>query len=112
MYTLLAIGLTNAACAAVLAVPAYLAGRKGRTALSHALWLLVLIKLVTPPFFHLPLPWLPADEPASRTATTSEPAEQAWQVREVVSPSRETAADFHYQVTSPANRVAVVRVQP
>jgi WD40 repeat protein/beta-lactamase regulating signal transducer with metallopeptidase domain len=68
MYTLLAIGLANALCAAVLAVPASLAGRKGRPALAHALWLLVLIKLVTPPLFHLPLPWLPPDEPVPQAA--------------------------------------------
>src|SRR5947209_10663442 len=81
MYTLLAIGLTNAVCAAVLAVPAYLAGRKGRTALAHALWLLVLIKLVTPPFFHLPLPWLPAQESA-QTAKAG-PAAQPEQTSDV-----------------------------
>ena len=50
MDTLLALGLANAACAAVLAVPAYLVSRYGkRPALAHALWLLVLLKLVTPP---------------------------------------------------------------
>jgi WD40 repeat protein/beta-lactamase regulating signal transducer with metallopeptidase domain len=80
MSTLLAIGLTNAVCAAALAVPAYLAGRKGRSALAHALWLLVLIKLVTPPLFRLPLPWLPADEPATPVVkTTSQPdASATW----------------------------------
>src|SRR5262245_57907318 len=61
MSTLLAIGLANAACAAVLAVAAWLAGRlRCRPALVHALWLLVLLKLVTPPLVRSGLPWLPA----------------------------------------------------
>ena len=72
MYTLLAIGLANAICAAVLAVPAYLAGRKGKPALAHALWLLVLIKLVTPPLFRLPLPCLPPDGPATQAVRASD----------------------------------------
>jgi WD40 repeat protein/beta-lactamase regulating signal transducer with metallopeptidase domain len=61
MSTLLALGLANAACAALLAVPAFLVSRYGRRpALAHALWLLVLVKLVTPPVLRPGLPWLPA----------------------------------------------------
>src|SRR5215212_6277834 len=73
MSTLLALGLANAACAAILAIPAYLVGRYGRRpALAHALWLLVLLKLVTPPLFHLSLPWLPPEPaPAQTPAPTA-----------------------------------------
>ena len=61
MSTLLALALANAACAAVLAVPAYLVSRyTRRPALAHALWLLVLLKLITPPLIRPGLPWLPA----------------------------------------------------
>ncbi len=69
MSTLLAIGLANAVCAAVLAVPAFLVGRYGRRpALAHALWLLVLLKLVTPPVVRPTLFWLPAEQGPATTA--------------------------------------------
>jgi beta-lactamase regulating signal transducer with metallopeptidase domain len=63
--TMLQVGAANAACAAVLALAALAAGRwSRRPALAHSLWLLVLLKLVTPPLFPLSLAWLPA-EPAA-----------------------------------------------
>src|SRR6478752_1415826 len=66
MSTLLAIGLANALAAAVLALPAVLISRsRRRPALAHALWLLVLLKLVTPPLFNVNLPWLPAEPEAA-----------------------------------------------
>ena len=65
---LLEIGLSNLAVAAALAGLALAAGRWGtRPALTHALWLLVLLKLVTPPVVHLHVPLLPAI-PVERTA--------------------------------------------
>jgi WD40 repeat protein/beta-lactamase regulating signal transducer with metallopeptidase domain len=76
MSTLLSVGLANAACAALLAIPAFLAGRfwKRRPAVAHCLWLLVLAKLVTPPLFRPELPWLPADRPAEAApAVADEP---------------------------------------
>lgn len=52
MHELLRIGLCNALGAALLAVVALLAGLLcRRPALTHALWLLVLLKLVTPPLW-------------------------------------------------------------
>jgi WD40 repeat protein/beta-lactamase regulating signal transducer with metallopeptidase domain len=63
------LGLANAVCAAVLAVLAVAAGRwLRRPALTHCLWLLVLVKLVTPPLFSLPLAWLPAETAPDATA--------------------------------------------
>jgi beta-lactamase regulating signal transducer with metallopeptidase domain len=59
MATLLQIALWNAAAAAVLALVAAAAARLfRRPALTHTLWVLVLLKLVTPPFipFSLTLP--------------------------------------------------------
>jgi len=57
MSTLVQIGLSNALFAAGLAVLAFVVTRIGRNRhVAHALWLLVLVKLVTPPIWHLPLP--------------------------------------------------------
>ena len=56
-------GLGNALVALVLAVVALVVGLVcRRPAVGHALWLLVLIKLVTPPLMSVPLPW-PAEVP-------------------------------------------------
>jgi beta-lactamase regulating signal transducer with metallopeptidase domain len=58
---LLRIGLTNAVLATFLALAvAGVARWWRRPALVHALWLLVLLKLVTPPFVIVPIAW-PAD---------------------------------------------------
>ena len=65
MSQLIEIGLTNAALATGLAVLAAAVERLGRRpALGHALWLLVLIKLITPPLVGLPVPWPAAPRPA------------------------------------------------
>src|SRR4051794_11540264 len=57
--------LGNLALAAALAVLAFAAGRwLKRPAVAHVLWLLVLVKLVTPPLFTVPLRILPAREVA------------------------------------------------
>ena len=53
--------LGNAAVAAVLALLALAIGLACRSAsIRHAAWVLVLLKLVTPPLFSVPLPLLPA----------------------------------------------------
>ena len=54
--TLLQAGLVNAGLALVLAIPAALASRFLRRwpALAHGLWLLVLLKLITPPLLEVP----------------------------------------------------------
>ncbi|HEY2911034.1 MAG TPA: M56 family metallopeptidase, partial [Gemmataceae bacterium] len=53
--------LGNAATAAVLALLALAIGAAcRRSAVRHALWLIVLVKLVTPPLVSIPLPVLPA----------------------------------------------------
>src|SRR5262245_46963443 len=65
MPSLPEIGLANSVCASVLALAALAAGRVCRKpALLHGLWLLVLVKLITPPLFLLPLRILPAEKPA------------------------------------------------
>ncbi|MDA8961229.1 hypothetical protein N9F39_03870, partial [Akkermansiaceae bacterium] len=50
-------GVTNAAIVIPLAILALLIGSKNKHPhISHLLWLLVLIKLITPPLFHLIIP--------------------------------------------------------
>jgi WD40 repeat protein/beta-lactamase regulating signal transducer with metallopeptidase domain len=64
--SLVEIGMANALLAGLLATVALLVGRYSRRpALIHSLWLLVLLKLVTPPLVPLPIPWLagPTPEP-------------------------------------------------
>jgi WD40 repeat protein/beta-lactamase regulating signal transducer with metallopeptidase domain len=66
--------LANAACAAVLALVAVLVGRRcRRPAVLHALWLLVLVKLVTPPLWPVRLGWLAEDAPAADPAPALPP---------------------------------------
>ncbi|HMC90501.1 MAG TPA: M56 family metallopeptidase [Gemmataceae bacterium] len=73
MQTFLEITLTNIGMATALALVAAVVGRlTNRPALSHFLWLLVLLKLVTPPLLpvrvHLPAAWeavLTNQEPAA-----------------------------------------------
>lgn len=56
MTTLLEVGLANALVAALIAPVALVVGRMSRRpAWAHALWLLVLLKLVTPPMLRLPV---------------------------------------------------------
>jgi beta-lactamase regulating signal transducer with metallopeptidase domain len=82
MATFLQIALWNAAAAAVLALAAAAAARLfRRPALTHTLWLLVLLKLVTPPLvpFSLTLPAAedrsasPAEEPAAPAPDDADP---------------------------------------
>src|SRR5262245_36602239 len=66
--------LSNLVWAAVLAVIALAAGRWGkRPALTHALWLLVLLKLVTPPVIDLPVRLLPPAPEARETVALRSP---------------------------------------
>ncbi len=65
MGSLVEMGLANALLAGALAVLALVVGRYSRRpALVHSLWLLVLLKLVTPPLIPLPIPGLAAPVPA------------------------------------------------
>jgi beta-lactamase regulating signal transducer with metallopeptidase domain len=65
MRTLLEMGLSNAVLATILALPVAAISRLcRRPALTHSLWLLVLLKLVTPPLVALPEGWLPSWQPS------------------------------------------------
>jgi beta-lactamase regulating signal transducer with metallopeptidase domain len=72
-----AIGLSNAVAALVLALLAFGVSRVcRRPAVVHGLWLLVLIKLVTPPIFWIPVVTLPAQE-AVEAASAPAAAQEA-----------------------------------
>ncbi len=66
METLLRAGLSNAVAATVLALVVACLSRPlaRRPAVLHGLWLLVLLKLVTPPIYEVPIPWPISDSPA------------------------------------------------
>ena len=70
METLLRAGLSNAVAATLMAMLVTALSRplSRRPAILHGLWLLVLIKLVTPPLFDIPIPW-----PISTTAAEPVP---------------------------------------
>src|SRR5205823_7388359 len=48
--------LANAVLALLLALPAYASRWLRRPAVTHALWLLVLLRLIVPPMWHVPIP--------------------------------------------------------
>src|SRR5438874_11605131 len=81
MNDLLHVALSNAVAAIALAVVAAITGRLcRRPALTHGLWLLVFLKLVTPPLLTIRIPWVEAslsstpDGAATRSADPSLPA--------------------------------------
>ena len=85
MENLLHLGLSNAVASiglALAAVAATLLMRR-RPALIHGLWLLVLLKLFTPPLVRLPAPWL---------ANTSAPVESAPTMTRIETPDEYEAA--------------------
>lgn len=70
LFPLLDVAIVNAITVIPLALAAWLAGRTLRhPALTHALWVLVLAKLVTPPLFQLPYS---IESLASRPAATAD----------------------------------------
>ena len=67
--------LANAIVATLLALLAAGVARfANRPALAHTLWLLVLLKLITPPLFRVPVPW-PAAADAVLSAVVPAPLE-------------------------------------
>ncbi len=64
--------LSNAAASSVLALLVACLSRplERRPAILHGLWLLVLIKLITPPLYQVPIPW-----PASKTVPAADTTE-------------------------------------
>ena len=71
MPSLLVIGLTNALVSAILGAAAYAITRLCKNPhVARALWLVVLLKLVTPPLVNLPLPNLAASDGVGSASVT------------------------------------------
>jgi bla regulator protein BlaR1 len=83
MNSLLEVALSNAVVATVLAIAAAAFGRIARRpAVAHLLWILVLLKLVTPPFVGVPVPLPDAADFRLAADTRGEPnvpTTPAWQ---------------------------------
>lgn len=91
MNTLLETALSNVLMAALLAIPAALAATWGRRpALTHGLFLLVLLKLVTPPLFRVPIAWPDPPIPLAEATAEADPVVQPVVV-ETVQPAVENA---------------------
>ena len=73
MDTIAPILIANTSIAVVLALLALAAGRLRRPALVHALWLLVLVKLLTPPVWHV-LVYSPTTAPLIPVADVAMPS--------------------------------------
>src|SRR4051812_46548084 len=79
--------LGNLAVAGGVAVVALAVGRWAhRPAVAHVLWLLVLLKLLTPPLVTIPIACLPARHEASATAPTVRPTPAASPVLTPIAP--------------------------
>lgn len=104
--TLLRVGLSNAASAGVLAIVLLpLARLLRRPALTHALSLLILLKLVTPPLLALPLAWprhAPPEIPRQILAAPREATVQIEFVRDISEPRAVSVAVPVPIVTPPA----------
>src|SRR5713226_4948593 len=86
MDMLLHVGLANAVLATGLALVAWAAGRLARRPfLAHALWLLVLLKLITPPLMTVPISW-PSIMPMASVKPGADFFDEA--VTEVTSPGQ------------------------
>ena len=91
MAFLVDLALANLIVAVMLALVAGMAGLWGRRpALTHALWLLVLLKLITPPLFDCPIPWPTAAMPAPQERVAQ--VEPLPEVRELPGKTVEPAA--------------------
>ena len=76
MQRLLEMSLTNAMLASILALAVVVLSKLARRpALSHTLWVLVLLKLVTPPFVGIPIRWPSGLEEPVAGQTTGQPNE-------------------------------------
>ena len=73
-----AVALSNTCLAIMLATFACLAGRKlASPSIAHALWMLVLVKLLTPPLVSVPVPFMPGHSDTPRAESVDNDAAPA-----------------------------------
>src|SRR5262249_471563 len=112
MQTLLSVALSNTVVALFLAVPAVLAGRVWkRPALAHGLWLLLLLKLPTPPLIALPVPWSAPPPPTPEAALAPEPVAETLPVPES-HPDLAARALPEPEVVAGAEEDVIVEIEP
>jgi beta-lactamase regulating signal transducer with metallopeptidase domain/HEAT repeat protein len=87
MSWLLTMLVGNAAVAIPLSLLALVAAWRRRPALAHGLWLLVLIKLVTPPIFHLESAWGISRQKAPIAIAIEEPISAVTPVHRATEPA-------------------------
>ena len=87
MDLFLRVGLGNAVAATLLAMAAAAVARLARRpALAHGLWLLVLLKLLTPPLWQVPVPWPEGGPPPTAAAVPPAPALPADTITAIAAP--------------------------
>lgn len=102
MDTLWHVGLANAIVAAGLALLAALVGGTARRpALTHGLWLLVLLKLITPPLWHVSIPQPAASMPEQERIAVVPEKKPAESEAGVDGPSAEPVAETIAPSTEP-----------
>lgn len=138
MHAVLEIVLSNLLVAGLLALLAAVVGLwDRRPAITHALWLLVMLKLVTPPLFECPIPWpespllqqqpsaqvkqqfvvneapVPVEENDGPAAPTPEALPQPAEREEQVDPLVVVPADVEQPIAAPAKvENAAVQILP
>jgi beta-lactamase regulating signal transducer with metallopeptidase domain len=101
--TVLQTALSNAVVASALALVAVLVGRFcRRPALAHGLWLLVLLKLVTPPLVPVPIDWPAPPEPQTAAAApTAEPSDTSLSAEAAPDPDPEAVEERVFVLSEP-----------
>ena len=96
--------MANTAVALVLAVLALAAGRLGRPAAAHVLWLLVIVKLLTPPIVRVPVT-LPIDRATPVVLPSTVPDTGPAPQPKILAPPR---AEYRVEGPAPATPIASV----
>lgn len=103
--------ISNAIVASLLGCIAFVVGRFGRHALAHAIWVLMLLKLVTPPLVELPLHVIPAwaESPGPAAATSPPGSESITGVVDFArNPDARNSGEFHYDIALPVDALSPI----
>lgn len=110
MTWLITSAVTNALVVIPLAAIAYLVARYSkRPALAHLVWAAVLVKLLTPPIFTIPLPWQIDPQALLARLNEAPPAQNVAEVKEPTPAAASTPRLEPVAAKAPAKEGAVVR---
>src|SRR5262245_37566384 len=112
MYHLIEIGLTNAALVTLLALGVWLLTRIWRQPVFvHALWVVVLLKLITPPVVGVPWQWSqPSTTATANVESVASPATRQLDALSIPARTFETEALSMPPVAEP-QRIAMTRTE-